>query len=139
MDDVFAHNIKEREDVCALLHLNEASILHNVICRYDATRIYTWISRILIAVNPFEQLPELYTPEVRKEYAERDPRNAPPHLYATGEAAYRGMMHGKRNQSIVVSGESGAGKTVANRCATSLPLPPRLFPRGWQPRGHAGT
>ena len=95
-DDIFAHNKKEREDVCALLHLNEASILHNVICRYDGGRIYTWISRILVAMNPFEQLSELYTQAVRKEYAKRDPRGAPPHLYATGEAAYRGMHGGKQ-------------------------------------------
>ena len=86
--------------------------------RFDAGHIYTWISRILIAMNPFEDMYELYTDERMREYSTSTPDGAgtlPPHLYRVGEEAYRGVAELRRDQSIVVSGESGAGKTVANR------------------------
>ena len=106
------------DDITALPRLNEATVLAHVKQRYANGALYTWLARILIALNPFEEIASLYGPEMQSKFAKLDPRSAPAHLYAVGEAAFRGVMRASKqstSQAVIVSGESGAGKTVANR------------------------
>ena len=104
------------EDVCSLTYLSEAAVLDCVRVRFLAKVIYTWVARILIAMNPFERL-KIYDNDMKAHYAKTDPRSAAPHIFAVGEAAYRAISRkGKfKNQAIIVSGESGSGKTVGNK------------------------
>lgn len=103
-------------DVCAMTYLSEAAVLDCVKVRYLRKKIYTWTARILIAMNPFERL-AIYDDDVKLQYSKLDPRSAPPHIFAIGEHAYRSVARkGKfKNQAIIVSGESGSGKTVGNK------------------------
>ena len=103
-------------DICALTYLSEAAVLDCIKVRFIKKKIYTWTARILIAMNPFERL-TIYDDDAKAEYAKLDPRSAPPHIFAIGEHAYRSIAKkGKyTNQAIIVSGESGSGKTVGNK------------------------
>uniref|UniRef100_A0A8C1J5G6 Unconventional myosin-VI n=1 Tax=Cyprinus carpio TaxID=7962 RepID=A0A8C1J5G6_CYPCA len=106
-DDVNKHV----EDNCSLMYLNEATLLNNIRVRYSKDLIYTSVANILIAVNPYFDIPKLYSPETIKSYQGRSLGTLPPHVYAIADKAYRDMRVLKMSQSIVVSGESGAGKT----------------------------
>lgn len=106
-DDVNKHV----EDNCSLMYLNEATLLNNVRVRYSKDHIYTYVANILIAVNPYYDIPKLYSPETIKQYRGRSLGTLPPHIYAIADKAYRDMKVLKMSQSIIVSGESGAGKT----------------------------
>ncbi|XP_015255922.1 PREDICTED: unconventional myosin-VI-like isoform X5 [Cyprinodon variegatus] len=106
-DDVNKHV----EDNCSLMYLNEATLLNNVRVRYSKDKIYTYVANILIAVNPYYDIPKLYTAETIKQYQGRSLGTLPPHVYAIADKAYRDMKVLKMSQSIIVSGESGAGKT----------------------------
>uniref|UniRef100_W5LCV8 Unconventional myosin-VI n=1 Tax=Astyanax mexicanus TaxID=7994 RepID=W5LCV8_ASTMX len=106
-DDVNKHV----EDNCSLMYLNEATLLNNVRVRYSKDQIYTFVANILIAVNPYYDIPKLYAPETIKSYQGRSLGTLPPHVYAIADKAYRDMKVLKMSQSIIVSGESGAGKT----------------------------
>ncbi|KAF5895283.1 unconventional myosin-VI-like isoform X1, partial [Clarias magur] len=106
-DDVTKHV----EDNCSLMYLNEATLLNNVRVRYSKDRIYTYVANILIAVNPYVDIPKLYSPDTMKQYRGRSLGTLPPHVYAIADKAYRDMKVLKMSQSIIVSGESGAGKT----------------------------
>ncbi|XP_057208528.1 myosin VIa isoform X1 [Triplophysa rosa] len=106
-DDVTKHV----EDNCSLMYLNEATLLNNVRVRYSKDKIYTFVANILIAVNPYYEIPKLYSPEAIKQYRGRSLGTLPPHVYAIADKAYRDMKVLKMSQSIIVSGESGAGKT----------------------------
>jgi myosin-5 len=159
------------DDLIGLTHLHEPAILHALRLRYDSNIIYTSTGPILIAVNPFKPMPDLYQSETMEEYriqgenakkaasdssntsprkgvrradTEQDKRRLSPHVYQTADDAYRQMLHGldnanmmqlkksnpkgpprrgesrieevsPSNQSILVSGESGAGKTVTTK------------------------
>ncbi|XP_047015857.2 myosin VIa isoform X5 [Ictalurus punctatus] len=102
---------KHVEDNCSLMYLNEATLLNNVRVRYSKDKIYTYVANILIAVNPYYDIPKLYSPDTIKQYQGRSLGTLPPHVYAIADKAYRDMKVLKMSQSIVVSGESGAGKT----------------------------
>ncbi|XP_067097436.1 unconventional myosin-VI-like isoform X10 [Osmerus mordax] len=106
-DDISKHV----EDNCSLMYLNEATLLNNVRVRYSKDKIYTFVANILIAVNPYYDIPKLYSPETIKQYHGRSLGTLPPHVYAIADKAYRDMRVLKMSQSIIVSGESGAGKT----------------------------
>lgn len=102
------------DDLVNISDLNEMSILHNLRIRYKQDLIYTKISSILISVNPFKLLP-LYTAEVLDRYRTGS-RDLPPHIYSVAFDAYNGMMLSSRgDQSVVISGESGAGKSEATK------------------------
>jgi len=115
---------KDLEDLTQLTHLHEPAILYSLFKRYEAKTIYTYTGPVLLAVNPFERLP-LYTDKILNQYRvdgekrQYDPsfvETLPPHVYALADKSYRNMMdstseYGVRSQSILVSGESGAGKT----------------------------
>ncbi|KAG8444860.1 hypothetical protein GDO86_009859 [Hymenochirus boettgeri] len=102
---------KHVEDNCSLMYLNEATLLHNIKVRYSKDKIYTYVANILIAVNPYFDVPKLYTSEQIKQYQGKSLGTMPPHVYAIADKAFRDMKVLKMSQSIIVSGESGAGKT----------------------------
>lgn len=102
-------------DNAQLTHLNEASLLANLIRRYDADSIYTYTGTVLHALNPYKQLPSLYDEETRDAYRGKALGVMPPHVYAVADRARRMIVSEKKDQSIVVSGESGAGKTESCR------------------------
>ncbi|NXG60305.1 MYO6 protein, partial [Hemiprocne comata] len=102
---------KDVEDNCSLMYLNEATLLHNIKVRYSKDRIYTYVANILIAVNPYFDIPKLYCSETIKKYQGRSLGTLPPHVFAIADKAFRDMKVLKMSQSIIVSGESGAGKT----------------------------
>uniref|UniRef100_A0A8C1DFP1 Unconventional myosin-VI n=1 Tax=Cyprinus carpio carpio TaxID=630221 RepID=A0A8C1DFP1_CYPCA len=95
----------------SLMYLNEGTLLNNIRVRYSKDLIYTSVANILIAVNPYFDIPKLYSPETIKSYQGRSLGTLPPHVYAIADKAYRDMRVLNMSQSIIVSGESGAGKT----------------------------
>ncbi|XP_020855855.1 unconventional myosin-VI isoform X4 [Phascolarctos cinereus] len=102
---------KDVEDNCSLMYLNEATLLHNIKVRYNKDRIYTYVANILIAVNPYFDIPKIYSSETIKQYQGKSLGVLPPHVFAVADKAFRDMKVLKMSQSIIVSGESGAGKT----------------------------
>ncbi|XP_061283221.1 unconventional myosin-VI isoform X4 [Bos javanicus] len=102
---------KDVEDNCSLMYLNEATLLHNIKVRYSKDRIYTYVANILIAVNPYFDIPKIYSSDSIKSYQGKSLGTMPPHVFAIADKAFRDMKVLKMSQSIIVSGESGAGKT----------------------------
>nr|GEY11977.1 IQ motif, EF-hand binding site [Tanacetum cinerariifolium] len=103
------------DDMTKLAYLHEPGVLQNLKCRYDRDDIYTYTGNILIAVNPFKRLPHLYENDVMAKYKGATLGELSPHPYAISHAAYRQMVNEKISQSILVSGESGAGKTESTK------------------------
>ncbi|KAJ8669058.1 hypothetical protein QAD02_000317 [Eretmocerus hayati] len=102
---------KEYPDLCQLPDLNEQTLLDNLRARFLAGNIYTYVGSILIALNPFKFYP-IYNPKYVKLYQNRRlGPDIPPHIFAIADVAYHCMLKEKRNQCIVISGESGSGKT----------------------------
>jgi len=102
--------LKSYDNMIALNDLNEPTILHNLRQRFLKDNIYTYVSSILVACNPFKLLP-IYTPEVLDKYKDRGSRTQPPHIFAIADNAYANLMADFKDQAVVISGESGAGKT----------------------------
>eukprot|EP01029_Cantina_marsupialis_P007646 TRINITY_DN185_c0_g4_i1.p1 TRINITY_DN185_c0_g4~~TRINITY_DN185_c0_g4_i1.p1 ORF type:complete len:2063 (-),score=796.14 TRINITY_DN185_c0_g4_i1:239-6427(-) len=102
--------LKPIENMVKLNDLNEPAILHDLRLRFEQDDIYTYVSSILIAVNPFKMLP-IYTPEILDQYKDQNVRDLPPHIFAIADNAYNNMLADGENQSVIISGESGAGKT----------------------------
>ncbi|XP_064474850.1 myosin-IIIb-like isoform X2 [Ornithodoros turicata] len=98
------------DDLSALETLTEDVIVDQIYQRYIQGQIYTYIGDILLAVNPFRQLP-IYATQDSMRYRNRAKLDNPPHIFAVADSAYHSMMHQKKNQCVVISGESGAGKT----------------------------
>lgn len=98
------------DDLSALETLTEDVIVDQLYQRYIRSQIYTYIGDILLAMNPFEKLP-IYTEVISQRYRNRAKLDNPPHIFAVADSAYHSMMHQRRNQCVVISGESGAGKT----------------------------
>ncbi|QPG76977.1 hypothetical protein FOA43_004371 [Brettanomyces nanus] len=107
------NQVETVEDLTELSHLNEPSVLNAIRTRYAQLNIYTYSGIVLIAINPFQRNDELYSQHRIQRYAFKHRGEEEPHLFAIAEEAYRCMINEKQNQSIVVSGESGAGKTVS--------------------------
>ncbi|KAK0150594.1 Unconventional myosin-Vb [Merluccius polli] len=104
-------------DLTALSYLHEPAILHNLKVRFlESNHIYTYCGIVLVAINPYEQLP-IYGEEVINAYSGQNMGDMDPHIFAVAEEAYKQMARDERNQSIIVSGESGAGKTVSAKYA----------------------
>ncbi|GFR76566.1 unconventional myosin-IXb [Elysia marginata] len=101
---------KEFPDLCSLPDLNEHTLLHNLKTRFNQKNIYTYVGTILIAVNPFKFFP-IYNPKYVSMYQNTPLGELPPHIFAVADAAYHSMLREKKNQCIVISGESGSGKT----------------------------
>ncbi|KAH3679646.1 hypothetical protein WICMUC_000786 [Wickerhamomyces mucosus] len=105
--------LEATEDLTSLSHLNEPSILHAIKIRYSQLNIYTYSGIVLIATNPFQKIDQLYSSDIIQAYSGKRRGELDPHLFALAEDAYRCMKQDDKNQTIVVSGESGAGKTVS--------------------------
>lgn len=100
----------EADNLTSLAELTEDNLLKAIEERYRASLIYTAVGDILVAVNPFRNLP-LYNESWSKAYGVVDVSGLGPHIYRVAAAAYNSMVQGKKNQVCVISGESGAGKT----------------------------
>lgn len=103
------------DDMTKLSYLHEPGVLQNLKSRYDMNEIYTYTGNILIAVNPFQRLPHLYDNHMMEQYKGAAFGELSPHPFAVADAAYRQMMNEGISQSILVSGESGAGKTESTK------------------------
>uniref|UniRef100_A0A674CQG9 Myosin VB n=1 Tax=Salmo trutta TaxID=8032 RepID=A0A674CQG9_SALTR len=104
-------------DLTALSYLHEPAVLHNLKVRFlEPNHIYTYCGIVLVAINPYDQL-QIYGEEVINAYSGQNMGDMDPHIFAVAEEAYKQMARDERNQSIIVSGESGAGKTVSAKYA----------------------
>ncbi|XP_041650351.1 myosin IEb [Cheilinus undulatus] len=109
-----AQNVKVSgvDDMVLLSKISEDAITENLKKRYNDDYIFTYIGPVLISVNPFKQLPYFTDREVELYQGAAQYEN-PPHIYALADTMYRNMMIDSENQCVIISGESGAGKTVA--------------------------
>uniref|UniRef100_A0A803T9P1 Myosin motor domain-containing protein n=1 Tax=Anolis carolinensis TaxID=28377 RepID=A0A803T9P1_ANOCA len=99
------------EDMAMMTHLHEPAVLYNLKERYAAWMIYTYSGLFCVTVNPYKWLP-VYNPEVVSAYRGKKRQEAPPHIFSISDNAYQFMLTDRENQSILITGESGAGKTV---------------------------
>ncbi|KAJ9533759.1 hypothetical protein QJQ45_026789 [Haematococcus lacustris] len=133
------NSASDEEDMTHLTHLHEPGVLHNLAVRYARQDIYTCTGSILLAVNPFQAVPKLFQPDVLAAYqaccgedgtgSTTHLSELPPHVYRVACAAYRQMLQDNSGQAILITGESGAGKTETSklimRCLASLGSPER--------------
>ncbi|XP_055702061.1 myosin heavy chain, muscle isoform X20 [Phlebotomus papatasi] len=98
------------EDMADLTYLNEASVLHNLKQRYYYKLIYTYSGLFCVAINPYKRFP-VYTLRCAKMYRGKRRNEVPPHIFAISDGAYVDMLTNHQNQSMLITGESGAGKT----------------------------
>ncbi|XP_065271771.1 myosin heavy chain, skeletal muscle, adult isoform X5 [Emys orbicularis] len=113
-DQVFPMNppkYDKIEDMAMMTHLHEPGVLYNLKERYAAWMIYTYSGLFCVTVNPYKWLP-VYNPEVVNAYRGKKRQEAPPHIFSISDNAYQFMLTDRENQSILITGESGAGKTV---------------------------
>ncbi|KAH1211028.1 Myosin-12 [Glycine max] len=103
------------DDMTKLAYLHEPGVLHNLATRFSLNEIYTYTGNILIAVNPFRRLPHLYDIHMMEQYKGAAFGELSPHLFAVADTCYRAMINENGSQSILVSGESGAGKTETTK------------------------
>ncbi|XP_058256600.1 unconventional myosin-IXb isoform X3 [Hemibagrus wyckioides] len=110
-------------DLCNLPILNEDTILANLHSRFQKKKIYTYAGSILVAINPFKFLP-IYNPKYVKMYENHQLGKLEPHIFAIADVSYYAMLRKRVNQCIVISGESGSGKTQSTNflihCLTAL-------------------
>uniref|UniRef100_A0A0N4W241 Myosin motor domain-containing protein n=1 Tax=Haemonchus placei TaxID=6290 RepID=A0A0N4W241_HAEPC len=98
------------EDMSSMSCLNEASVLHNLRQRFFSNLIYTYSGLFCVVVNPYKRLP-IYTDSIAEQYKGKKRKEMPPHIFAVTDEAYRNMLQDREDQSILCTGESGAGKT----------------------------
>ncbi|XP_042305445.1 myosin-1B isoform X2 [Sceloporus undulatus] len=113
-DQIFPMNppkFDKIEDMAMMTHLHEPAVLYNLKERYAAWMIYTYSGLFCVTVNPYKWLP-VYNPEVVNAYRGKKRQEAPPHIFSISDNAYQFMLTDRENQSILITGESGAGKTV---------------------------
>ncbi|XP_052782593.1 myosin-VIIa-like isoform X3 [Mya arenaria] len=102
------------EDMILLGDLNEAGILRNLFMRYKQNLIYTYTGSIMVAVNPYQVL-DIYTPEYINNYRDKKIGELPPHIFAIADNSYHNMQRYQHDQCVIISGESGAGKTESTK------------------------
>jgi myosin protein heavy chain len=110
VDKVNPGKFDKADDMAELTHLNEASVIHNLQTRYQADLIYTYSGLFLVAINPYCPL-SIYTNEYVRMYKNQAREDTRPHIFAVSDQAFRRLVEEGENQSILVTGESGAGKT----------------------------
>ncbi|THG19297.1 hypothetical protein TEA_028496 [Camellia sinensis var. sinensis] len=103
------------DDMTKLSYLHEPGVLQNLALRYHTNEIYTYTGSILIAINPFQRLPHLYDGHMMEQYKGAPFGELSPHVFAIADVAYRAMINEGKSNSILVSGESGAGKTETTK------------------------
>ncbi|XP_012254788.1 myosin heavy chain, muscle isoform X4 [Athalia rosae] len=101
---------EKAEDMSNLTYLNDASVLHNLKQRYYHKLIYTYSGLFCVAINPYKRYP-VYTQRCAKLYRGKRRNEVPPHIFAISDGAYVNMLTNSENQSMLITGESGAGKT----------------------------
>ncbi|XP_069105456.1 myosin-VIIa-like isoform X1 [Argopecten irradians] len=109
-----SHSVEGVEDMIGLGDLNEAGILRNLFIRYMDNLIYTYTGSIMVAVNPYQILP-IYTAEQIQLYRDKKIGERPPHIFAIADNSYFNMRRYQRDQCVIISGESGAGKTESTK------------------------
>ncbi|XP_053388294.1 myosin heavy chain, striated muscle-like isoform X5 [Mercenaria mercenaria] len=102
------------EDMANMTYLNEASVLHNLRSRYYSGFIYTYSGLFCVAVNPYRRLP-IYLDSIIAKYRGKRKLEMPPHLFSIADNAYQYMLQDRENQSMLITGESGAGKTESTK------------------------
>uniref|UniRef100_A0A673NEY6 Unconventional myosin-X-like n=1 Tax=Sinocyclocheilus rhinocerous TaxID=307959 RepID=A0A673NEY6_9TELE len=112
---MYPTSISGVEDMSTLAELHEAAIMHNLFLRYQKDLIYTNIGSILAAVNPYKQIPGLYTVEAVDVYSRHHLGELPPHIFAVANECYRCLWKRHGSQCVLISGESGAGKTESTK------------------------
>ncbi|KAI5362533.1 hypothetical protein Slin14017_G077700 [Septoria linicola] len=110
VDKVNPAKFDKADDMAELTHLNEPSVVHNLQQRYQSDLIYTYSGLFLVTVNPYTPLP-IYGREYINMYKGRNREDTKPHIFAMADEAFRNLIDEGTNQSILVTGESGAGKT----------------------------
>ncbi|CAH2038541.1 unnamed protein product [Thlaspi arvense] len=103
------------DDMTKLSYLHEPGVLQNLKIRYELNEIYTYTGNILIAINPFQRLPHIYDNHMMQQYKGAPFGELSPHVFAVADVAYRAMINEGKSNSILVSGESGAGKTETTK------------------------
>ncbi|GAB2277611.1 hypothetical protein Dimus_012319 [Dionaea muscipula] len=103
------------DDMTKLSYLHEPGVLQNLKTRYELNEIYTYTGNILIAINPFQRLLHLYNSHMMQQYKGAPFGDLSPHVFAIADVAYRAMINETKSNSILVSGESGAGKTETTK------------------------
>ncbi|XP_069586692.1 unconventional myosin-X [Ranitomeya imitator] len=103
------------EDMAALCDLHEGSIMYNLYQRYQENKIYTYIGSILASVNPYKLIPGLYDRNTVELYSRHHLGEIPPHIFAVANECYRCLWKRHDNQCVLISGESGAGKTESTK------------------------
>lgn len=106
------------EDLLLLEPLDQESLLKNFQLRYESREIYTYIGNVLVSVNPYQQLP-IYGPEFIAKYQDCTFYELKPHIYALANEAYQSLRYRDQDQCILITGESGAGKTEASKLVMS--------------------
>ncbi|XP_069053324.1 unconventional myosin-Ib isoform X5 [Lepisosteus oculatus] len=105
-------------DMVLLEPLTEESFIENLKKRFDHNEIYTYIGSVVISLNPYRSLP-IYTADKVEEYRNRNFYELSPHIYALADEAYRSLRDQDKDQCILITGESGAGKTEASKLVMS--------------------
>ncbi|XP_032619227.1 unconventional myosin-Ib isoform X3 [Chelonoidis abingdonii] len=105
-------------DMVLLEPLSEVSFINNLKKRFDHSEIYTYIGSVVVSVNPYRPLP-IYSPEKVEEYRNRNFYELSPHIFALSDEAYRSLRDQDKDQCILITGESGAGKTEASKLVMS--------------------
>ena len=113
-------SVRSVEDMSALGDLHEAAILYNIHQRYRANKIYTYIGSILSSVNPYKYIAGMYGPEVMEQYMGKQLGDLSPHIYAIANEVFDSMWRMAENQCVLISGESGAGKTESTKFIISF-------------------
>ena len=110
VDKVNPAKFDKADDMAELTHLNEASVIHNLYTRYQADLVYTYSGLFLVTINPYCPLP-IYGNDYVRMYKGQHREDTRPHIFAVADQAFRKLVAEGENQSILVTGESGAGKT----------------------------
>ncbi|KCV71362.1 myosin I [Fonticula alba] len=102
-------------DFGLMAEVSEKLFVENLETRFKANEIYTFIGHVVVAVNPYRSMGDLYSDRVIDQYRSNSSYNLPPHIYSIADSAYRNMRDRGEDQCILISGESGAGKTEASK------------------------
>ena len=102
------------QDMCNLEELTEQDMLSNLRARFSNKDIYTYVGSILISINPY-YFYSIYNPKYTSMYQGKALGSLPPHIFAIADISYHTMLHDRENQSVIISGESGAGKTESTK------------------------
>ncbi|KAE8734661.1 Myosin-9 [Hibiscus syriacus] len=108
------------DDMTKLSYLHEPGVLQNLRTRYELNEIYTYTGNTLIAINPFQKLTHIYGSHMMQQYKGAPFGELSPHVFAVADVAYRAMVNEGKSNSILASGESGAGKTETTKMLMHL-------------------